>query len=281
MKKINFLMALMMAFTLSFVACEQPEEPKKPEPAPTPAAPFVVTIGEVTASSIAYTVTPADLEAEYLCVLYDAETVEEFTRDQFLVENLFMELTEEARTSGKTLTEYMPEVADKGVITDGLFSGLAPESDYYIIVFGVKLNDENEYECYTDVVKTEVTTADPFVVTIGEVTYESIAYTVTPGDLEAEYLCVLFDAETIEDYTRDEFIAKELMMQLEDEARASGKTLLEYLPDVVDKGAITDGLFTDLYPNTKYYIVVFGVDPSNGYEVNTSVFKKDVTTAVS
>ena len=161
MKKINFLMALMMAFTLSFVACEQPEEPKKPEPAPGPEQPTTTT----------------------------------------------------------------------------------------------------------------------FEIAVGEVTYESIAYTVTPSNLDAEYLCVLFDAETIEDYTRDEFIAKELMMQLEDEARASGKTLLEYLPDVVDKGAITDGLFTDLYPNTKYYIVVFGVDPSNEYEVNTSVFKKDVTTA--
>ncbi len=161
MKKINFLMALMMAFTLSFVACEQPEEPKKPEPGPGPEQPTTTT----------------------------------------------------------------------------------------------------------------------FEIAVGEVTYESIAYTVTPSNLEAEYLCVLFDAETIEDYTRDEFIAKELMMQLENEARASGKTLLEYLPDVVDKGAITDGLFTDLYPNTKYYIVVFGVDPSNEYEVNTSVFKKDVTTA--
>ena len=147
MKKINFLMALMMAFTLSFVACEQPEEPKKPEPGPGPEQPtavFEVKIGEVTSSSIAYTVTPADLEAEYLCVLYDAETVEEFTRDQFLVENLFMELTDEARNTGKTLTEYMPSIADKGAITDGLFEGLAPEADYYIITFGIKLNTKND-----------------------------------------------------------------------------------------------------------------------------------------
>ena len=280
MKKINFLMALMMAFTLSFVACEQPEEPKKPEPAPTPAAPFVVTIGEVTASSIAYTVTPADLEAEYLCVLYDAETVEEFTRDQFLVENLFMELTEEARTSGKTLTEYMPEVADKGVISDGLFSDLAPESDYYIIVFGVKLNAENEYECYTDVVKTEVTTADRFVVTIGEVTSSSIAYTVTPADLEAEYLCVLYDAETVEEFTRDQFLVENLFMELTEEARTSGKTLTEYMPEVADKGVISDGLFGGLAPESDYYIIVFGVElnDENKYVCYTDVVKIKITT---
>ena len=284
MKKINFLMALMMAFTLSFVACEQPEEPKKPEPGPGPEQPttatFEIAVGEVTASSIAYTVTPADLEAEYLCVLLDAETVEEFTSDQVLVENLFMELTEEASTSGKTLTEYMPEVAYKGVISDGLFSDLAPESDYYIIVFGVKLNDENEYVCYTDVVKTEVTTADRFVVTIGEVTSSSIAYTVTPADLEAEYLCVLYDAETVEEFTRDQFLVENLFMELTEEARTTGKTLTEYMPEVADKGVISDGLFSGLAPESDYYIIVFGVElnAENKYVCYTDVVKIKTTT---
>ena len=68
-------MALMMVFALSFVACENPQQ-EEPTPQPKPeVTDFEVTIGEVTSSSIAYTVTPADLEAEYLCVLYDAETV--------------------------------------------------------------------------------------------------------------------------------------------------------------------------------------------------------------
>ena len=122
MKKINFLMALMMAFTLSFVACTEPT----PEPTPGPEDPtpsvttFAVELGEVTSSSVAYTVTPSNLEAEYLCVLYDAETVEEYTRDEFLVQQLMMDLEEDARSKGKTLAEYMPEIVDKGAITDGL-----------------------------------------------------------------------------------------------------------------------------------------------------------------
>ena len=36
MKKINFLMALMMAFTLSFVACTKPEPAPEPQPEPQP-----------------------------------------------------------------------------------------------------------------------------------------------------------------------------------------------------------------------------------------------------
>ena len=58
MKKINFLMALMMAFTLSFVACNEPEPAPEPDPVPPVKDTFVVEIGEVTSSSVAYTVTP-------------------------------------------------------------------------------------------------------------------------------------------------------------------------------------------------------------------------------
>ena len=150
-------MMLLATVALSFVACTEPEEKPTPGPDPTPEGlTFDVKVGEVTSSTVAYTVTPSDLEAEYLCVLYDAETVEEFTRDEFLVQTLFQELEAEARTVGKTLQEYMPEVVDKGAITDGKFSNLFPESKYYIIVFGV--DAAKGYEANTAVSKTEVTT---------------------------------------------------------------------------------------------------------------------------
>ncbi len=153
-------MMLLTTVVLSFVACTEPQKEPTPGPdGPTPEGlTFDVKVGEVTSSTVAYTVTPSDLEAEYLCVLYDAETVEEFTRDEFLVQTLFQELEAEARTTGKTLEEYMPEVVDKGAITDGKFSNLFPESKYYIIVFGV--DAANGYKANTAVSKTEVTTAE-------------------------------------------------------------------------------------------------------------------------
>ena len=166
MKKITWLMMLVAVFAVAMTSCksEDPTTPQQetptpepePEPEPEPAAVFDIKVGEVTSSSIAYTVTPADLEAEYLCVLFDAETVEETTRDEFLVQELMMELEAEARSTGKTLLEYMPSVVDKGAIEDGLFQGLAPEADYYIIVFGV--DAKNNYEANTEVFKTKVTT---------------------------------------------------------------------------------------------------------------------------
>ena len=117
-----------------------------------------------------------------------------------------------------------------------------------------------------------------FEVTVGEITSSSIAYTVTPSDLKAEYLCILADAKTVESFTRDEFLVEAILEELKAEAGAQGKTLAEYMPEIVDKGAITDGKFSNLSPASKYYIILFGVDPANGYKANSDVVKKDVTT---
>ena len=156
MKKFNLLMALMMVFALSFAACNDEERISPPHDGGN--LTFEVTVGEITSSSIAYTVTPSDLKAEYLCILADAKTVESFTRDEFLVEAILEELKAEAGAQGKTLAEYMPEIVDKGAITDGKFSNLSPASKYYIILFGV--DPANGYKANSDVVKKDVTTEE-------------------------------------------------------------------------------------------------------------------------
>ena len=198
-------MMLLATVALSFVACTEPEEKPTPGPDPTPEGlTFDVKVGEVTSSTVAYTVTPSDLEAEYLCVLYDAETVEEFTRDEFLVQTLFQELEAEARTKGKTLEEYMPEVVDKGAITDGKFSNLFPESKYYIIVFGV--DAAKGYEANTAVSKTEVTTeAFAGLDTTFEVTTtvdgNTATYQITPSNDEDIWYFYTLPKSTYDAYT--------------------------------------------------------------------------------
>lgn len=196
---------LLTTVVLSFVACTEPEEKPTPGPDPTPEGlTFDVKVGEVTSSTVAYTVTPSDLEAEYLCVLYDAETVEEFTRDEFLVQTLFQELEAEARSKGKTLEEYMPEVVDKGAITDGKFSNLFPESKYYIIVFGV--DAAKGYEANTAVSKTEVTTSafvgldTTFEVTT-TVDGNTAQYQITPSNDEDIWYFYTLPKSTYDAYT--------------------------------------------------------------------------------
>ena len=246
MRKLTWMMAALMVSMLSFVACEKPTPEPKPEPT---GLTFDVQLGEVTSSSVAYTVTPSDLEAEYLCVLYDAETVEEFTRDEFLAESLFMELEAEARNTGKTLVEYMPSIVDKGVITDGMFQGLAPESRYYIIIFGV--DAANEYERCSDIVKAEVTTAaGPSL----DVTFEidtvvdgnTATYTVKPSNDNDVWYFYTLPLSTYEAYTdpntyamsEQSFLLYCLQMEI-DAYRAAGYTDNQIMNGIFHKGTLT------------------------------------------
>lgn len=296
MKKINFLMALMMAFTLLFAACEDPKVDPKPTPEPDPVPPtptettFEVAVGEVTSSTVAYTVTPSDLEAEYLCVLYDAETVEEFTRDEFLVENLMMELEAEARTTGKTLVEYMPEVVDKGVIADGKFQNLYPETKYYIIVFGV--DAANEYKANTAVSKTEVTTAE-FVGLTTTFEVETIVdgntatYNVTPSNNDDVWYFYTLPKATYDAYTDpngnyqmggQQF----LLFCLEQEIgayREAGYADIDIMNAIFHKGALTLQA-KGLNANTEYInqIAGFIVTPEGQVTIATDVYTSTYTT---
>ena len=142
MKKINWLLALMSVFSLTFAACGGDEvDDKKPQPQPpTPPAPieqsFDIQIEAITFNSVEYIITPTDLEADFLCMLYDAATVEEFRKDEYLLKTLFQELESEARAEGLKLEEYLPKFLDKGVLMDKQ-DHLAAESDYYILVVGI------------------------------------------------------------------------------------------------------------------------------------------------
>ena len=249
--KTNWLMMLLATVALSFVACTEPEEKPTPGPDPTPEGlTFDVKVGEVTSSSVAYTVTPSDLEAEYLCVLYDAATVEEFTRDEFLVQTLFQELEAEARTKGKTLEEYMPEVVDKGAITDGKFSNLFPESKYYIIVFGV--DAAKGYEANTAVSKTEVTTeAFAGLDTTFEVTTtvdgNTAQYQITPSNDDDIWYFYTLPKSTYDAYTdpAGQYQMSEqrfLLFCLEREIeayRGAGDSDNQILNAIFHKGALT------------------------------------------
>ncbi len=286
------MMAALMVSMLSFVACENPTP--EPEPEPNPENPtklaFDIQIGEVTSSSVAYTVTPADVEAEYLCVLYDAETVEEFTRDQFLVEALMMELEAEARATGKTLVEYMPDVVDKGVITDGMFSGLAPESKYYIVVFGV--DAANNYQCNTDVFKKDVTTAagpslDVTFQIDTQVDGNTAIYNVTPSNNDDVWYFYTLPKATFDAYTDPEgsyrmseqsFLLYCLQMEI-DAYRQAGYSDNQIMNAIFHKGALTlqaEGLNA----NTEYINMIAGfiVTPEGQVTIATELTTTTYTT---
>lgn len=286
MKKINWLMMLMAMVVMAFAACEPTPAPE-PEPE-QPKGPFAVEITEVTYSSVSYTVTPSDLEAEYLCLLYDAETVEEFTQDKYLVATLFQELEAEARTMGMTLAEFLPTYTDKGILEDQ-FVGLAPESDYYLIVFGV--DPAKNYEACTEVNKTKFTTVafEKLDVTFDiqtTVDGNSAEYVVTPSDNETIWYFYTIPTGTFDYYqspdaygmSLEQFYLYCLQMQI-DGYRGAGYDDNTILNALFHKGQLTLQA-KDLTANASYTNMVAGfvIDESGVITLATDVTTSTYTT---
>ena len=189
------------------VGCNGDTPAPEPTPQPEPQAEFEVEITKTTRSTVTFNVTPRNLDMEYLCVVYDKDTADEFTRDEFLAESILQEIADEASNSGKTLTEYIPEVVDKGVIEEASFSGLSTNTEHYIILFGVENNDG--YSASTEITKVAFTTA-----TVEKVECEfdvettvvdnSVTLAVTPSNSEISwYLCTM-PKDTYNYYVEDE-----------------------------------------------------------------------------
>ena len=288
MKKFNWLMMLLTAATLSFAACteptpEQPNEPEQPE-----GLSFKVELTEVTYSSVAYTVTPSDLEAEYLCMLYDAETVEEFTQDKFLVATLYQELESEARAMGMTLAEFLPTYTDQGILEDK-FVGLASEAEYYLIVFGV--DPANNYAACTDLNKTKFTTEafEKLDVTFEiETTVDgnTAEYVVTPSDNETIWYFYTIPTGTFDYYqspdaygmSLEQFYLYCLQMQI-DGYRSAGYDDNTILNALFHKAQLTLQA-KDLTANASYTNMVAGfvIDDSGVITLATDVTTTTYTT---
>lgn len=263
MRKITSILTL---FVLALVACHQEPNPIQP----TPEKPdFEVTINGTTRGSVTFSVEPKDMDAAYLCTIYSKAEYEEFTREEFLVETIFQELRDEASNVGKTLEEYMPEVVDRGAITEAKFSGLATNTDYYILVFGV--DEAYGYKQSTAVTKAEFKTSDvtglvcDFEVTT-TVENNSVAISVVPSDKEMKwYLCTMTKAQydyyvTAEDgYKMSESYFYEYYFQQDINALLQqGYTEQQVVDALIHSGDLQLEA-KGLQEHTDYYILIAGL----------------------
>ena len=110
-----------------------------------------------------------------------------------------------------------------------------------------------------------------FVVEVGDVTRSTVTLSVTPSAEIGDYVCVVEERSVVEEFTQDKFVIATVFQELTDEAASMGKTLAEYMPSVVDNGAIEDVTFSGLTLDSEYYILVFGVNEK--YEACTELTK--------
>ena len=277
-------MMLMTAFTLSFAACT--DEPT-PEPGPGPEEPkaelkFEASVSETTRTSAFISVTPSDLEADYMSVVYPASAVEQCATDAELVVKIYAEFAAYAEANGKTFVEYMAEVVKRGAQENHEVKGLAQNTAYYLLVFGV--DAAAEYAATTEVTAVKFKTQDvqqsacTFTLK-SEVYLTTAAIKVTPSDNNQAWHLVNVPVELMQTYTKEdgeygwsqkEFFQYYLNTEIE-ALEAEGLTEDEIMDKLIFKGYRTLNA-SDLEPKTKYVSLVAGVHyDAEGVAVTTEL----------
>ena len=270
MKKLNWLMMLLTAATLSFAACTEPtpDKPNTDDPVKEDLK-FEASVTETTRTSAFITVTPSDLEADYMSVVYPASAVEQCATDAELVVKIYAEFAAYAETVNKTFVEYMAEVVKRGVQENHEVKGLAQNTNYYLLVFGV--DAAADYATTTDVTYVKFKTQDvqqsacTFTLK-SEVYLTTAALTVTPSDNKQAWHLVNVPVEEMQKYTKEdgeygwsqkEFFQYYLNTEIE-ALEAEGVTEDEIKANLIFSGYRTLNA-SGLQAKTKYVALVGGV----------------------
>ena len=290
MKKLNWLIALVSVFSLSFVACGG-DDVDNGKPAPTPSKPteltFDIQSDEITHLSASFIVTPSVDNADYLSVLYDATTFESI-KERFFVENLFQELKAEASSVGMTLSQYLEQFVDQGISTPS-YSNLAANTEYYLVVFGV--DTTGECKATTGLFKHKFTTAEAPKV---DVTFDVEVKTdgtnakvkVTPSDPQAIWFYTLAPSAQYAQYidpqmygmTPEQVIIELYKSQLQ-QLMNNGMSIKEAINNTFHIGPLELSVSYLTY-NTEYTNIIAGfiIDQDANITLATEVFTSTFST---
>ena len=285
MKKSILSSIFAMLLAIVCVSCEQPVEPL-PEPQKED---FDILIHDVSRGTVCFSVTPKDAEMDYLCLVLEKAEVEEFTREEFLVQNIFMDIESEAYDMGKTFEEYMSEVVDKGEIENVSFSGLKNDTEHCIIIFGV--DAQQGYAQLTPVTMKEFKTINiPKLVCDFRVSHSvednSVSLSVDPTDVDLQwYLCTM-PVEQYNYYVEDEtgyqmsheYFYEYFFQQEINSLLQQGLSEQQVVDALIHQGALTLEA-KGLKEHTEYYFLIAGlIVDQDGILIFTDVQRGSYTT---
>ena len=283
-----FAVAILMVAT----SCVEDSHTNTPTPPsiedPTAKSIFDIEISDVTRSTVTFSVRPENLEGDYLCIIKEAEEVDEFLKDEYIVTTIFQELSNEAYEMGKTLEEYMSQVVNRGVLESVTYSGLDIDAEYYILVFGVDAADY--YNCNTELVKCGFKT---LAVEQMDCTFEvnttvkdnNVVFNVKPSDKEILwYLCTMtkdqYDYYTsesgygmTENYFYEYFFQQDINAYLQ-----AGYSESEIVEALIHSGDLTLEAKGLNEKSTYYYLVAGLILDSEGIVITTPITKGEFVT---
>lgn len=272
MKKL-FLFATMLFATMAFTltSCDDPAPEPKPEPKPEPPTPveltFEVDIESVAMSSVTYSVVPSIKDANYLVVLTPETYIDNVGMGEGLATAILGSLRDQAAATGKTLAEYLPEVMSKGDISNQEMTGLAPATDYSIVVFGLdaELKPSTEPVCEPFTTEPLPNVECTFEVA-SEVFGNSVELKVTPSNADINWhMFIIADADYAA-YTdpageykfTDESLYSAYFSSEIDQYLGAGYTVAQTLQAICPKGTATLQA-KGLTANTTYRYMIAGI----------------------
>ena len=275
MTKFIRLSTWMLSAAMFFgVACEKTPEPE-PQPEPQPEAKLELSFaaGEVTSSTVTFTITPNIEDATYYAQLYSAaELVEE--RD--IAMNAALMTMEEAYTGVQTIT----------------VEELDAESEYKVLYFGYDADEKRYTTDYlvSDAIKTanfEISESLEAEYVESSATWRDAWVDITPSSNDMEYIIgVMERAEWDELYAEnpESIVAERIRLwekDLEDgiEIYPDLDTWQKYMQLYQQSGTKTvyASDYCNLYWSTEYVLYAFGMN-DEGYQTTAVVVTEFATT---
>ncbi|MBR5133739.1 MAG: hypothetical protein IKV29_06520 [Alistipes sp.] len=173
MNKLFKLSALMLSALLLTTACKQTGDPT-PEPQPEAQLELAFSAGQVTSTSITFTVTPNQEDATYYAQLFAAE---ELAEERNVAMKAALMTMEEAYTGTQTIT----------------VEELTAQSDYKVLYFGYDATEKRYTTDYlvSDVIKTadfEISETITLELVEGSETWRNAYIKVSLSDENLEYI---------------------------------------------------------------------------------------------
>lgn len=278
-------MTIMAVAALAFAACEKDDtKPNSPDDSGNEVEQmtFEVNIDAVTKTTVTYSVTPSDLEADYFAVVLDATSVEACASDAEIIEMVYSDIRDYAAVVNTTFEAIMAEKVAKGKRESAVIDNLGVDTNYVLLLYGV--DAEKDYAATSAVSRTPFRTAAPelgsctFSISV-DVNLNTAAIAVTPSVNTQEWGVVNVEVDTYNRYTakdgeyqwtKEQFFEHHFKTQV-DQLKAEGLSDDDIRTKLVHKGYRT--LYaSDLTPKTKYTCLVAGVSlDADGLWLSTDI----------
>ena len=282
---------MLMAMALgvfAFQGCDPQEQPVVDEPDQPALQSFEVNVDGVTETSVTYTVTPALLDKEYLAVVKTAASVAGL-EDEQVVEAVFADIKAAAEAEKSTFEAKMAQLAVKGVSDKVEIDGLAADSEYALIVFGVDPAKSWAYTTFPEVKEFKTNAVEVVEYTFDvttEVVNNTVSFKVVPSDNTVAWHLLTVTKEMYDYYTDpagDAAWTKDQFYQAYVESELNNYASLGYTEEQILAAMFLTGeqsLYAEgLNANTEYiYLVAAFVIEGNNLLIASEVADGTYTT---